>query len=155
MDYSINPQIEQDSITEYLKEQYPTMAIIEDGLPSDDNESITYDEATGQVNTFVILWFSNPKKGKKAGFGGQKLDTYFATVDVAVVARSGTRARRVLNDITDRLIDFKVAEGGRMSQGTPLFGDARQVKQEANRPERWLRTNRFDFGIASKRTPTP
>ena len=155
MDYSINPQIEQDSITEYLKEQYPTMAIIEDGLPSDDNDSITYDPDTGEVNSFVILWFSNPKKGKKAGFGGQKLDSYFATVDVGLIARSGTRARRVLNDVTDRLIDFKAAEGGRLSQGAPLFSDSRQVKQEANRPERWMRTNRFDFGIASKKTPTP
>lgn len=151
MDYSINPQIEQDSITEYLKAQYPNMAIIEDGLPGDDNEAITYTQ--GQVNTFVILWFSNPKKGKKQGFGGQKLDSYFGTVDVAVIARNGTRARQVLNDITDRLVDFKVATGGRMSQGTSLFGDARQIKQEANRPERWMRTNRFDFGIASKKTP--
>lgn len=152
MDYSINPQVEQDSIVEYLKTEYPNMAIIEDGLPADDNEAITEDES-GEVNTFVILWFSNPKKGKKAGFAGQKLDSYFATVDVAVIARDGSRARKVLNDITDRLIDFKPAEGGRMSQGTALFGDARQVKQEENRPERWMRTNRFDFGIASKKTP--
>lgn len=155
MEYSVNPQVEQDSIVAYLKAQYPDMAIIEDGLPSDDNDSITYEAATGQVNTFVILWFSNPKKGKKAGFGGQKLDSYYATVDVAVIARDGTRARKVLNNITDRLIDFKAAEGGRLSQGAALFGDARQVKQEENRPERWMRTNRFDFGIASKKTPTP
>lgn len=147
--YSINPQVEQDSIVAYLRAQYPNMAIIEDGLPADDNAAITYSE--DGVNTFVLLWFSNPKRGKKAGFGGQKLDSYFATVDVAVIARDGTRARKVLNDITDRLIDFKVAEGGKMSQGTALFGDARQVKQEANRPERWMRTNRFDFGIASKK----
>lgn len=150
MDYSINPQVEQDSIVAYLKAEYPNMAIIEDGLPADDNDSIIEDD-DGEINTFVILWFSNPKKGKKAGFGGQKLDSYFATVDVAVIARNGTRARVVLNDITDRLIDFKAAEGGKLSQGTALFGDARQVKQEANRPERWMRTNRFDFGIASKK----
>lgn len=149
MPYSINPQVEQDSIVEYLKAEYPGMAIIEDGLPADNNSAITY--SPDGVNTFVILWFSNPKKGKKAGFAGQKLDSYFASVDVAVVARDGTRARKVLNDVTDRLVDFKTAEGGKLSQGTPLFGDARQVMQEANRPERWVRTNRFDFGIASKR----
>lgn len=147
--YSINPQVEQDSIVAYLRAQYPNMAIIEDGLPADNNTAITY-SADG-VNTFVILWFSNPKRGKKAGFGGQKLDSYFATVDVAVIARDGTRARKVLNEITDRLIDFKAAEGGRLSQGTALFSDARQVKQEENRPERWMRTNRFDFGIASRK----
>lgn len=153
MEYSINPQVEQDSIVAYLKAQYPDMAIIEDGLPSDDDKTITYEAATGEVNTFLILWFSNPKRGKKAGFGGQKLDSYFATVDVGVIARSGTRARTVLNNVTDRLIDFKAAEGGRLSQGTALFSDARQIKQEANRPERWMRTSRFDFGIASKKTP--
>lgn len=148
--YSINPQVEQDSIVAYLKAEYPNMAIIEDGLPADDNDAITYD-AQSQVNTFMLLWFSNPKKGKKAGFGGQKLDSYFGTVDVSIIARNGTRARKVLNDVTDRLIDFKAAEGGRLSQGTALFADARQVKQEANRPERWMRTNRFDFGVASKK----
>lgn len=148
--YSVNPQVEQDSIVAYLKAEYPNMAIIEDGLPGDDDDAITYDQQS-QVNTFMILWFSNPKKGKKAGFAGQKLDSYYATVDVAVIARDGTRARKVLNNVTDRLIDFKAAEGGRLSQGTPLFADARQVKQEENRPERWMRTNRFDFGIAAKR----
>lgn len=152
MDYSINPQVEQDSITEYLKAQYPNMAIIEDGLPADNNDDITEDE-TGEINTFVLLWFSNPKPGRKKGFAGHKLDSYVGTVDVAVIARNGTRARTVLNDVTDRLIDFKPEGGGRMTQGTALFGDARQVKQEANRPERWMRTNRFDFGIASKKTP--
>lgn len=153
MDYSINPQAEQDSITEFLQAEYPDMAIIEDGLPAGDHESITTDLETGEINSFVILWYSNPKPGRKKGFGGHKLDSYVGTVDVSVIARSGTRARAVLNDITDRLIDFKPEGGGRMTQGTSLFGDARQVKQEANRPERWMRTNRFDFGIASKKTP--
>lgn len=151
MDYSINPQDEQDSIVAYLREQYPNMAIIEDGLPADDNAAITY-SAEG-VNTFMLLWFSNPKPGRKKGFAGRKLDSYVGTLDVAVIARDGTRARKVLNNVTDRLIDFKPAGGGRLTQGTALFADARQVKQEANRPERWMRTNRFDFGIASKKTP--
>lgn len=151
MDYSINPDVEQASIAAYLREQYPDMAIIEDGLPADNNDAITY--STEGVNTFVLLWFSNPKPGRKKGFAGRKLDSYIGTVDVAVIARDASRARIVLNDITDRLIDFKPAEGGRMTQGTALFGDARQVKQEENRPERWMRTNRFDFGIASKKTP--
>lgn len=150
MPYSINPQAEQDSITAFLRAEYPGMAIIEDGLPADDNDSIT-ENSEGEINTFMILWFSNPKLGRKKGFGGHKLDSYFATVDVGIIARSGTRARSVLNDVTDRLIDFKPDGGGRMTQGAALFSDARQVKQEANRPERWMRTNRFDFGIASKK----
>ncbi|UVG34100.1 tail terminator [Microbacterium phage Pavlo] len=150
MNYSINPQAEQDSIAAFLRAQYPNMAFIEDGLPADDHESITED-AQGEINTFALLWFSNPKLGRKKGFGGAKLDSYFGTVDVAVIARDGTRARKVLNNISDRLIDFKPDGGGRMTQGAPLFADARQVKQEANRPARWMRTNRFDFGIASKK----
>ena len=150
-EYSINPQEEQDSITAFLKAEYPDMAIIEDGLPADDNKAITYEAGTGDVNTFVLLWFSNPKPGRKKGIAGRKLDSYVGTVDVAVIAREGTRARKVLNNVTDQLIDFKPAGGGRMTQGTALFADARQVKQEQNRPERWMRTNRFDFGIASKK----
>lgn len=152
MNYSVNPQQEQDSITAYLRAQYPGMAIIPDGLPADDNDEITYND-DGELNTFVILWFSNIKPGRKKGFGGRKLDSYFATVDVVVVARDGNRARVVLNDITDRLIDFKAEGGGRLEQGTSLFSDARQIKQESSRPERWMRTSRFDFGVASKKTP--
>lgn len=153
MDYSVNPQIEQDSITAYLRAQYPGMSFIEDGLPGDDNDAITYGDEG--LNTFVLLWYSNIKPGRKKSFAGHKLDSYYATVDVSVIARSGTRARRVLNDITDRLIGFQTDEGGKLSQGAPLFADSRQVKQEANRPERWMRTTRFDFGVASKKTPTP
>lgn len=150
MPYTVNPQVEQDSITEYLRAQYPDMAFIEDGLPADDNDAITYD-TDSEVNTFVLLWYSNIKPGRKKGFGGQKLDSYFATVDVSVIARDGTRARKVLNDIADRLIDFKAEGGGRLSQGVPLFSDARQIKQETSRPERWMRTTRFDFGVSSKK----
>lgn len=151
MDYSVNPQQEQDSITSYLRTEYPAMAIIEGGLPGDFNDAITYSEEG--VNTFVLLWYSNIKPGRKKGFGGRKLDSYYATVDVSVIARDEGRSRYVLNDITDRLIDFKAVGGGRLTQGTPLFADARQVKQEATKPERWMRTTRFDFGVASKHTP--
>lgn len=150
-EYSVNPQVEQDSITAYLREQFPDIPFIEDGIPAGEYKDIITFDAQGRINTFAILWFSNIKKGAKKSFAGHKLDSYYATVDVAVIARDGTRARKVLNAITDRLIGFRVSEGGHMSEGTPLFGDSRQIKQEATRPERWMRTNRFDFGIASKR----
>lgn len=152
MAYSVNPTQEQDSITEFLRSEYPNMAIIPDGLPDDDYDEITYN-AQGEMNTFVVLWYSNIKPGRAKGFGGRKLDSYFATVDVVVVARDGDRARVVLNDITDRLIDFKAEGGGRLTQGKPLFSDARNLRRDTTRPARWIRTSRFDFGVASKKTP--
>lgn len=149
-EYSVNPQVEQDSITAYLREQFPEIPFIEDGIPAGDYKEITFD-SRGRINTFAILWYSDIKKGAKKSFAGHKLDSYSATVDVAVIAHDGTRARKVLNVINDRLVGFRVSEGGHLSKGTPLFGDSRQIRQEATRPERWMRTARFDFGIASKR----
>lgn len=147
--YSTNPSVEQQSIVDYIKTEFPHIPVITGGLPDQDNDTIQ--PVDDVIPTFVILWFSNVKKGKKQSFAGNKLGSHYATVDVAVIASNDDRARRFINELSDRLEDFKPAEGGRMSIGTPLFGDGRQIRQEAGKPSRWMRTNRFDFGVASKR----
>lgn len=147
--YSINPQEEQDSIVAFLKAEYPHVPVITGGVPDGDYKEIKV--VNGVVQEFVILWFSNAKKGRKQGFGGRKLDSYYATVDIAVIGPTDDRARRLMNIISDRLVDFKVSGGGRIDTGTPLYADGRQIKQESTKPARWMRTNRFNFGIASKR----
>lgn len=157
MNYSINPQVEQDSITAFLREQYPHLTIIEDGLLDDDDDDIQTDE-TGIIS-FIVLWYSNAKRSPRGrSFANYKADDHYATVDVVVVSQNGTRARRLLNDIADRLVGFKAADGGRLHKGTSLWADSRQILQDQTRPTRWARTDRFDFAIASKRvneTPTP
>lgn len=151
MDYSINPQEEQDSFTAYLRAQYPGVQVFTGGLPDDEYPSVPVED--GVIDSFIILWYSNAKKGSKQGFGGRKLDSHYGTVDVAVIASNDDRARILMNHISDNVVDFKVANGGRVDIGVALFGDGRQIKQESTKPARWMRTNRFNFGIASKRVP--
>lgn len=158
MMYSINPQEEQDSLTAHLRATYPNVRIFTGGVPDEDFidpkvPGSGVQVVDGQIREFMILWYSNAKKGRKQGFGGKKLDSYYATVDIAVIGPTDDRARRLMNIVSDELVDFKVAGGGRVDTGTPLYADGRQVKQESTKPARWMRTNRFNFGIASKHTP--
>lgn len=152
MPYDVNPAREQQSIIDFLQAEYPHTAVIPDGLLDDDNEAITYNDA-GVVG-FIVLYFSNPKpspgnRGKS--FAGVRLDQRHATVDVVAVARSGTAARNFLNDIYDRLLGFQTDGGGRLTDGTALWADSRQVAMDKDRPTRWARTVRFDFGVNSKK----
>jgi len=152
MAYDVNPGREQQSIIDFLRAEYPHTVVLPDGMLDDDNDDITYNDA-GLVG-FIVLWFSNPKpspgnSGKS--FAGVRLDQRHATVDVVAVARNGTAARNFLNDIYNRLLGFQTDGGGRLTDGTALWGDTRQVASEKDRPTRWARTARFDFGVNSKK----
>lgn len=152
MPYTVNPQQEQDSIVDFLRTQYAHTAVIVDGLLDDDNDSITYGDQG--VNGFLVLYFSNPKpspgrRGKS--FGGVRLDQRHATVDVVAVARSGEAARTFLNKVYDKLLGFQTAGGGRLTDGVSLWSDSRQVAMPKDRPTRYARTVRFDFGVNSRK----
>lgn len=158
MAYTLNPQIEQDSITAFLRSQY-THPVIEDGLM--DAQIYTIPGGTdvaiptfpdGSVKPFIILWFSQMKRASNGrSFSSYKLDSHYATVDIVVVTRDATSGRRLLNDIGDKLVGFQTDGGGRMHKGSALWGDSRQVIDDDNRPTRWARTDRFDFGISSRK----
>lgn len=149
--YTLNPTTTQDSITEHIKSLYPHLSVIEDGLLDDDDEAIQYNN-DGTVKTFIVLWYSDVKRSARGrSFCDYKLDSHFATVDVVVVASSGAKCRTLLNDLTDKLIGFQTDEGGRMHKSNSLWGDSRNVIDDSNRPSRWARTSRFEFGISSKK----
>lgn len=154
MAYTNNPQREQDSITAFLRQEYPHTAVIEDGLLDSDDKTITY--GTQGVNGFLVLYYSNPKPTEgRAGksFAGVRLDQRHASVDVVAVARSGPAARKFLNQVYDKLLGFQTDGGGKLYDGVALWADSRQVAQEKDRPSRWARTVRFNFGVESKKVP--
>lgn len=152
--YTLNPQDEQDAITAHLRATYPNIPIIEDGLMDGEYEDIEY-LADSTVKPFIVLWYSQIKRNPKGrSFANYKLDSHSATVDVVVVARNGTVAREILNDVGDTLVGFKTPGGGRLFKGASLWGDSRQVIDDKNRPSRWARTDRYDFGVqATKVAP--
>lgn len=145
--YVLNPQEEQDSITAYLRTAYPHIPVIEDGVVDGDYSEIQYLE-DGTVKPFIVLWYSQLKRNPRArSFSNYKLDSHSSTVDVVVVGRSGTVAREILNDVADSLVGFRTTGGGRLYKGAALWGDSRQVIDDKNRPSRWARTDRFDYGV--------
>lgn len=148
--YSINPQLEQDSITAYLRAQYPHIKFIEGGLPDDDNDEIEYDSEG--VITFVLLHYGNSRPtGTGRSFANYKLDSHDARLDVFVVSSSDNRARRFINDLGDRLVGFRTSGGGRVRKDGAIFRNGREVVSQKDRPSRWTRTEGFIYGVASKK----
>lgn len=157
MPYNINPQTTQDSITEYLRIQYPHVDIIPDGMmdqeeyppaPGDPLKEINKFQ-DGSIKPFVVLWFNNPKRSARGrSFASYKLDSRSASVDVVVLARSGTEARTLMNDMIDRLVEFKTEDGGKLHESSSLWGSTRSIDIQ-NRPTRFGITNRFDFAVGA------
>lgn len=153
MTYTINPQPQQDSITDFLRAQYPHVPVLPDGMM--DTEEGIHKFPDGSVKPFVVLWFSNTKRTARGrSFSDYKLDSRKASVDVVVVARSGTEARTLMNDMSDRIVGFKTDGGGKLHESTSLWGSTRGIDIQ-NRPTRFAITNRFDFGVASRKVAAP
>lgn len=150
MTYTINPQSAQDSIVAELERLYPHVPIIPDGLMDQDDDKIKRN-LDNSIKPFVVLWFAPTRrsyKGRSMAF--EKLDPYGSGVDLVVVARSGTEARTLINDMSDRLVGFNVADGGRIHKGSALWSTARSI-EISERPTRFVTTDRFEFAISSRK----
>lgn len=153
MPYNLNPQDSQDSFTKKLEDTYPHIPVIEDGLLDDDNDKIkTYED--GSVEPFIVIWFQTPRRTRRGrSFATTRLDQRVASADIVVVARSGTEARRVMNDIIDTIIGFKPEGSGAVVESDrQLWQDARQIDTK-NRPSRWALPYSVEWGIFAKKTP--
>lgn len=150
MTYVLNPQAAQDSIAEKLRTEYPHIPIIEDGLIDGDYSTIEK-FSDGSIKPFILLWFSVARPGRGRSFQHQKLDSYRAGVDVIVVARNGSEARKLINDIGDKLIGWKPENSGAIVKGSGIWSQSRAVLDSNNRPSRWAATDRFDFGIQANK----
>lgn len=155
--YTINPTITQDSITQKLRDSYSHVPIIPDGMVTADTylfggyeTPINY-HLDGSIKPFIVLWFSSVKRSRRGrSFGNMKLDSRYGSVDVVVVANNPTDCRLLLNDVSDTLVEFQTAYGGKMVESSSLWGQARSI-DIANRPTRYAATNRFDFGVAARK----
>lgn len=153
--YSINPQDEQDSITEYLRAQYPHILFIEGGLPDDENKPDGKPFPTNNegIISFVLLHYSQSRPtGRGRSFNDHKLDQYDSRLDLFVVSATDDKARRLVNDIGDRLVGFKTRGGGRVRKSGNMFSTGREVVSQKERPSRWTRTESYIFGISAKKT---
>lgn len=159
MAYVLNPTPSQNSVTEFLREQYPHVLFIPDGLMDDDNYDADGNKIkiptfpSGQIKPFVVLWFGNARRtARHRGFTNSKLDSYTTGTDLVVVARSGTEARTLLNDIGNTILDFKPENSGPIVKGSALWRDARAVIDSQSRPTRFATTDRFEWGFQHNKT---
>ena len=150
MPYSLDPTDEQNSIVEALRKEFPALTVIPDGMPdASDDEIETFPD--GSVKPFLVLWFAEPRRTSGRSFADYRLDAHEASVDVVGVARDATTCRLIMNQVSDFLIGFKTSGGGRLHKGESLWGDSRRYLDDSNKPARWVRTSRFQFGIASRK----
>lgn len=155
MVYSINPQTEQDSITAFLRAQYPHLLFIEGGLPDDEDkpDGTPFPTNNEGIISFVLLHYTNSRPtGRGRSFNDHKLDQYDSRLDLFVVSANDNNARRLINDIGDRLVGFKTDGGGRVRKNGQIFSNGRQVVSTKDNPSRWTRTESFVFGISAKKT---
>ena len=150
-EYTVNPQTSQDSIEAFLTAQYPGTPIIPDGMPDMDDDDRILKFQDGRIKPFIILWFSTTRRSTKGrSFGGYKLDSHYASVDIVVVSSNPTVGRTLINDVSDRLTGFRAQDGGALYKSRSLWGQNRSVEMNS-KPARWAMTDRFDFGVSSRK----
>mgnify|MGYP006354022575 FL=1 len=137
MPYTVNPQDSQDSVTAALREKFPLIPIIPDGLPEGEYKEIKLNPDSS-VKPFIVLWFHTPRRLRTGrSFANTRLDMRQTGVDVVAVANSGSESRRILNGVTDFLINFKPERSGRITESdSSLWSQARPM-DISNRPARW------------------
>ena len=160
MAYRLDPTASQTSFAKEIADTYDHVPVFPDGLmdgnkqldPNGDEREIER-FPDNSIKPFVVIWFGNPRRNRRGrGFVDSKLDSYTAGADVVVVARNGTEARVLLNDIGNTLIDWKPENSGRVVEGSALWRDARAVIDSDNRPTRFAVTRRFEWGLQHAKT---
>lgn len=151
MVYRLDPTASQSSFTAKLKASYPHVPFFPDGLIDTETGILKFPD--NSIKPFGVIWFGNPRRSRRGrGFSNTKLDNYTVGADVVIVARNGTEARVLLNDIGNTLIDWKPENSGVVVEGSSLWRDARAVLDANNRPTRFAVTRRFEWGIQANRT---
>lgn len=94
----------QDTITEYIKDEFSAYTVYEDGVL--DDEYLL--QMNSNVKPYIVVTHGVPSRNPgAASFGGVRLDEYTCTVDVSVVAPIGRQVRLALNIIHDKLVGWK------------------------------------------------
>ena len=153
-EYSLDLTAAQDSITEYVQ-SISVQPVIPEGDMSDDSEKIErYPD--GSIKPFIILRFYNLRRRPRGrSFGGPRLDQRESSFDIVVVARDGDSAGRLLNRLEDKLIGFKPEGCGSIVDGSAVWEGARGILDGSNKPSRWAKTSRMNYGTQARNVTTP
>ena len=159
LEYVVDPTPAQRSITAYLREKYPHVPVIPDGMIDAENGDSTPVEERlkfhpdGTVKPFMVLRFGSARRsdrGRSMAF--EKLDAHESSVIVAVVSRNGTECRELLNHVGNTLIGWKPENAGGIVKGKQIWEPSIATIDNQNKPQRWASSDRFHFGIQANHT---
>lgn len=151
MTYSVSPQESQESVVAALRNKFPLIPIIPDGLPEGDDGGIKVNP-DGSVKPFIVLWFHAARRTPGGrSFATTRLDQRKSGCDVVSVASTGAESRRILNGVLDFLIGIKPAGSGVITESDTALWNSSRPMDIANRPARFLSTSTVQWGINSQK----
>ena len=135
----------QDIITAYIRSEFPGYVVYEDDV-IDDAMLL---KIGNKVKPYIVLrWGGLGRNTAGASFAGVRYDEYTSSVDIGIVAPTGSQARRGLNIVYDKLIGWKPTGGGAM---TPSGTAGLYVVDDTNgRPHVYIATSRLEFAMNSE-----
>jgi hypothetical protein len=132
----------QDSITAYVRQEFPNYQVYDDDLL--DDEAML--KVSNKVKPYIVLrWGGLFRQGGSTAISGVRNDEYISTVDVAVIAPTPRQCRVAISIIMDKLIGWTPAYSSPMVPDGS--GGAFVVTQENGSPHLYLQTDRLSFAI--------
>jgi hypothetical protein len=129
----------QQVISAHIKAEFPNYTVEEDDV-IDDNYLLRLDN---NVKPFIFLrWGQLERLANDASFGGVRHDEYVSSVDVAIIAPSANIARQISNMVYDKLIGWRVPNGGVL---TPGGGGTWAARDDNGKPHVYISSKQFTY----------
>lgn len=94
----------QENIAAHVRAEFPNYDVKEDDVI--DDEYLL--KSGGKIKPYIVLrWGGLFRNTANANFAGVRFDEYISSVDIIVVAPTGSQARKGLNVVMDKLIGWK------------------------------------------------
>jgi len=132
----------QKTITAYIKQEFAGYNVYDDDILND--EALL--RIGNKVKPYIVLRWGNLDRNTAAtSFAGVRHDEYISSVDICVVAPTGSQARRSLNVIYDKLIGWNPTGAGRL---IPFGGSGLYVVDDRDGvPHVYIATARLEFAM--------
>jgi hypothetical protein len=132
----------QDSITAYVREEFPNYDVYDNDVVDDD----FIIKIGNKVKPYIILTWGGLRPSSTGGsFVGARHDEYYSTVDVSVVAPISRQARLSLNVILDKLVGWKPLDSTQMviDGGMDILG----IPDYDGKPNVYLASQRLRYNL--------
>jgi hypothetical protein len=132
----------QKSITAYVREQFPNYVVYEDDVINDE----MIFRIGNKVKPYIVLrWNAMQRNMANTSFAGTRFDEYNSSVDVCIVAPTGSQCRQGINIIVDKLVGWQPENSSPMT----LFGGGGLyvINDNTGSPHVYIATEKLAFNI--------